>query len=133
LGVRRAGFVVLLALTFAAIAHASATASWSGRWQRAAGEYGAGSGVFTLLQKETHVTGAYHWKGCAAVFGGSIVGTATGRALTAMFNHHGDARGTLQLRLSADGHHITGSFKVTAGTCAGAAGPFDASYIGKIQ
>jgi hypothetical protein len=111
-----------------------ASASWSGRWQRAAGEYGAGSGVFTLAQDGTHVSGTYHWKGCGAAFGGSVVGTATGRSLTAVFNRTGDARGTLQLLLSVDGHQISGSYKVTAG-CRNTypAGRFDASYIGKIQ
>jgi len=121
----------LLALASAAVAQA-ASPSWSGRWQRAAGEYGAGSGVFTLVQKGAHVTGAYHWRGCTNVFGGSVVGTAHGTALTATFNHHGDAKGTLHLRLSADGRRITGTFKVTSGTCAGTAGAFDATYLGKL-
>ena len=96
-------------------------------------QYGAGSGLFTLAQKGARVTGVYHWKGCAAVFGGTIVGTVTGRSLAAVFNHKGDARGTLRLHLSPNGRHITGSFKVTAGTCAGAAGAFDASRLGKPQ
>jgi hypothetical protein len=115
-----------------AVAHASKAAPWSGRWQRAAGEYGAGSGAFTLVQKGTRVTGAYHWKGCSAVFGGRVVGTANGRSLSGTFAHGGDSRGTLRLRLSANGRRITGSFKVTSGTCAGAAGAFDASYLGKL-
>jgi hypothetical protein len=72
---RSALLVVILALGVAAAAQASSW-SWTGRWQRAAGEYGAGSGVFTLTQKGTHVTGAYHWRGCTNVFGGSVVGTA---------------------------------------------------------
>ena len=35
--------------------------------------------------------------------------------------------------LIPNGRHITGSFKVTAGTCAGTAGAFDASRLGKPQ
>ena len=123
--------LALLTLILPSGTQAGAAASWGGRWQRAAGQYGAGSGVFTLAQKGMHVTGRYPWKGCAAVFGGSIVGTATGRSLAAMFNHKGDARGTLRLHLSSNGRHITGSFKVTAGTCAGTAGAFDATRLGK--
>ena len=121
---------LLVVLAAVAVAQASAW-SWSGRWQRAAGEFGAGSPVFTLLQQGNHVTGTYHWKGCTNVFGGNVVGTAHGSSLIATFNHHGDARGTLRLHLSADRHHITGTFKVTSGTCAGAAGAFDATYLGK--
>ena len=79
----------------------------------------------------THVTGSYHWKGCTNVFGGTVTGTAKGPMLVATFDHHGDAHGTLQLHLSADRHHITGTFKVTSGTCAGSAGPFHATYLGK--
>lgn len=132
-GVRRIALVVLfVALAATAFAQAS-TRSWSGRWQRAAGEYGAGSGVFTLVEKGTHVTGVYHWKGCTNVFGRTVVGTAHGNTLIARFNHHGDAGGTLRLRLSSDGHHITGTFKVTSGTCAGASGAFDARYLGKLK
>lgn len=126
--------LVALVLTIAASAVAqAATWSWSGRWQRAAGEYGAGSGVFTLLQKGTHVTGTYHWKGCANVFGGSVAGTARGNSLVATFNHRGDARGTLRLRQSADRRHIAGTFRVTSGTCAGASGAFHATYLGKLK
>ena len=101
--------------------------------QRAAGEYGAGSGLFTLLQKGTHVTGAYHWKGCANLLGGSIVGTAHGNSLVATFNHHGDSRGTLRLHLSADRRHITGTFLVTSGACPDVTGRFDATYLGKLK
>ena len=130
---RRAAVLVLfLALAAAAVAQAS-TSSWSGRWQRAAGEYGAGSGVFTLLQKGTHVTGAYHWNGCAGLVGGSIVGTARGNLLVATFNRNGDARGTLRLHLSVDRHHISGTFRVTSGACPDATGRFDATYLGKIK
>ena len=123
--------VLLLALVGPAVAHPSAW-SWSGRWQRAAGEYGAGSGVFTLVQKGTHVTGAYHWRGCTNVFGGTVAGTAHGNTLIATFNHHGDASGTLRLQLT-DQHHIVGTFKVTSGTCAGTAGAFHATYLGKLK
>jgi hypothetical protein len=129
---RTALLALFLALAASAVAQA-ATWNWSGRWQRAAGEYGAGSGVFTLVQKGTHVTGTYHWKGCANVFGGSVVGTAHGNTLAATFSHHGDASGTLRLRLSADRRHITGSFKVTSGTCAGTAGAFHATYLGALK
>jgi hypothetical protein len=124
--------VLFLALAIAGAAQAS-TSSWSGRWQRAAGEYGAGSGLFTLLQKGTHVTGAYHWKGCANLLGGSIVGTAHGNSLVATFNHHGDSRGTLRLHLSADRRHITGTFLVTSGACPDVTGRFDATYLGKLK
>ena len=130
---RRAALLALvLALAVAVVAQASSW-SWSGRWQRAAGEYGAGSPVFSLQQKGSHVTGTYHWKGCTNVFGGSVVGTANGNSLVATFNHHGDAHGTLRLHLSADRHHMTGTFNVTSGTCAGTAGPFHATYLGKLK
>jgi hypothetical protein len=73
---RRVGLLlVVCVLTASTVAQASKTASWSGRWQRAAGQYGAGSGLFTLSQKGTHVTGTYHWKAAprssAAVWPGS--------------------------------------------------------------
>jgi len=131
--VRRAA---LLVVSFALVASAAAQAStwtWSGRWQRAAGEYGAGSGVFTLVQKGNHVTGSYHWKGCTNVFGGTVTGTAQGNTLVATFNHHADASGTLRLRLTADHKHIVGTFKVTSGTCAGTAGAFHATYLGTLK
>ena len=132
--VRRVLWIAVLAsLISATVAGASASAPWSGRWQRAAGEYGAGSGIFTLAQNGKGVSGKYHWKGCAAVFGGTIAGTANGRSLTATFTHHGDARGTLRLHLSKDGRSITGTFKVTQGTCTGAAGPFHATYVGPLR
>jgi len=108
---------------------AAASASWTGRWRRAAGEYGAGSGIFTLVQHGNHVTGLYHWKGCTNVFGGTLSGTAKGRSLTAVFNHRGDAHGTLALRLSPNGRAITGTFKVTGGTCAGTTGAFHATRL----
>jgi hypothetical protein len=126
----RRGLVVafVTALISASVAAASSV-SWTGRWQRAAGEYGAGSAVFTLVQHGKHVTGLYHWKGCSNVFGGTVSGTATGRLLTAVFNHRGDAHGTLVLHLSANGRSITGSFKVTGGTCAGTTGAFHATRV----
>lgn len=69
----------------------------------------------------------------ARTYSVTVVGTAHGNTLIARFNHHGDAGGTLRLRLSSDGHHITGTFKVTSGTCAGASGAFDARYLGKLK
>lgn len=125
-------FVFLLTL-IASTAAQAAGSPWSGRWRRAAGEYGAGSGVFTLVQRGNHVTGSYHWKGCTNVFGGTVTGTANGKSLTAVFSHHGDASGTLSLHLSKNGHAISGTFKVTAGTCKGAAGAFDATYVGPLR
>ena len=130
---RRVVVLVFLVTLVASTVAQAAGAPWAGRWRRAAGEYGAGSGVFTLAQRGNHVTGAYHWKGCANVFGGTVSGTAKGRSLVAVFSHHGDASGRLVLRLSTSGHTISGTFKVTAGTCKGAAGPFDATYIGPLR
>ena len=129
---RAAVLIVLLALAGSAVAQASIP-SWSGRWQRARTEYGAGSGLFTLQQKGTHVTGAYHWKGCTNLYGGSIVGTAHGNSLVATFNRNGDVHGTLRLHLSADQHHITGTWKVTSGKCPDSTGSFDATYLGKLK
>ena len=66
------------------------------------------------------------------MFGGTVKGVAKGRSLTAVFSHRGDTTGTLVLRLSKDGRKITGAFKVTGGTCAGATGAFDATYLGRL-
>jgi len=130
---RRILLLALVVILIVANVAAGASAPWSGRWLRAPGEYGAGSGVFTLVQHGNRVTGKYHWRGCTNVFGGSVSGTATGRTLKAVFDHHGDARGTLALRLSSDGRTISGRFKVTGGTCAGTSGRFDATYVGPLR
>ena len=129
---RRGLLVVLVAALVAANVAVASPTLWSGRWLRAAGEYGAGSGIFTLVQRGTKVTGTYRWKGCSNVFGGTVKGVAKGRSLTAVFSHRGDTTGTLVLRLSKDGRKITGAFKVTGGTCAGTAGAFDATYLGRL-
>jgi hypothetical protein len=60
-------------------------------------------------------------------------GSQVSHSLVATFNHHGDAHGTLRLHLSADRRHITGTFNVTSGTCAGTAGPFHATYLAKLN
>ena len=129
---RRGLLLALVTALIGANVAAASTAPWSGRWLRAAGEHGAGSGIFTLVQRGTKVTGTYRWKGCSNVFGATIKGVANGRSLTAVFSHRGDSTGTLALRLSKDGRKITGTFKVTGGTCAGTTGAFNATYIGRL-
>jgi drug/metabolite transporter (DMT)-like permease len=39
----------------------------------------------------------------------------------------------LFISVSADRDHITGTFNVMSGTCAGTAGPFHATYLGKLK
>lgn len=130
---RRAVLVTLLvaALCLPMIASA-ATGPWSGRWQRAAGEYGQGSPVFTLSQHGARVAGAFHWLGCGDQLGGSIAGKVQDGVLVATFRHKNTA-GQLRLRLTKHGKAMAGTWKVTGGPCAGGAGPFHATYVGPLR
>ena len=101
--------------------------SWSGKWNRLASEIDPGGPTtFTLHQVGTHLTGSLPWKGCTTKKGGSMVGWTEGRSAVVAARQTDGTLILLHLLLSANGAHISGSYQVTAGTCA-ASGPFTAT------
>jgi hypothetical protein len=117
--------VVLLPSTDASAR--SAAVAWSGKWNRLASEIDPGGPTaFTLHQLGNHLTGSIRWKGCTTRKGGSIVGWAEGRSAVLAVRQVDGTLVLANLKLSANGGHISGSYQVTAGTCS-AVGPFTAA------
>jgi hypothetical protein len=120
----------VLWLPIGAAARSSAGGPWSGSWNRLASEIDpAGPTLFTLHQNGVHLSGAIGWRGCTTKKGGVFVGFAQGNDAVVASRQTDGTLVTVHMRLSANHAHITGRYTVTAGTCAGASGPFDATRV----
>jgi hypothetical protein len=109
---------------------AASVAPWSGTWKRATNEIDPGGPtVFHIRQSGIHLTGSYPWRGCTTKEGATFVGFAIGNNAVVAVKQTDGSLITQHMQLTPDGHHISGGWNVTAGTCAGSSGPFDATRV----
>jgi hypothetical protein len=74
------------------------------------------------------ITGTYPWKGCTTRLGAQFLGYVAGDDAVVAVEQADQTLVTLSIMLAAPGNSISGSWEVAFGTCAGADGPFDATW-----
>ena len=121
----------LLLVVGAAGARPAAKGPWDGTWNRAANEIDVGGPTkFVIHQSGNRLTVTIPWRGCTSRAGGVAVGWAQGNSAAIAARQTDGSLVIQSMQLASNHKTITGTFEVTAGTCKGTKGPFDATFVG---
>lgn len=114
------------------MARPAAKGAWNGTWNRAANQIDVGGPTkFTIRQVGDRLTVRLPWRGCTSKAGGVGVGWARGSSAVIAVEQTDGTLVIQSMQLAASRKSIGGTFEVTAGTCRGAKGAFDATFVGR--